>query len=413
MSSNISSDIDIVFQEYPTVLNKKIIEQFFLNNMKTKQENHQQQKENFFVNNNPSFNKTGLGININITSIIMAILLPLLYLILIIYKKTITLQFFNINISAIIFFIFNLIIFIISLKTINKINNGYNCKINENLLNNNGMEPSLKISNLELTSTADKEIINKLNLNTESIICSNTLNYDNFNNIKSTSGYYGFLVLTIILQIVQLIFLLYYSFYSDQSKDNKKYFMIFYMLLSLNVCALFICLVINIIGNKIAFVSDVPITSFKTLIDKNSKLHNNNKLIPSELASLYEKLDNNSINYNYLICNSNSTLTEFKYKDLNNSFSGFLLVVLIITLIMFFFLTMVIFSLDLSNSLRILQWFILSFSVGLVSGFTSFITALDMQQKYAEIIGVCIGFAVAAIPILLKIILSIINKVAN
>lgn len=406
MSSNISADTDIVFQEYPTVLNKKIIESFLKNEVikQPLQYLPLQNKQEKFVNS--TFNKSGLGININTASIIMAVLIPLLYLILVIYKKSITLQFFNINISAIVFFIFNLIIFIISLKTINKIKNGYNCQVNDN---QKLIEPALKISDLGLT---DPDIITKLNLNNNSMICANTLNYDNFNNIKSASGYYGFLIFTIILQILQLIFLIYYGFNSKKLKDDKKYFIIFYMFLSFNVCAMFISLAVNMIGNKVAFISDIPIKSFKTLIDENSQLLPTQKLTEEQLKQLKTLLDAKGVNENYLICNSTSTLTDFKYKDLNNSFSGFLLVVLIITLIMFFFLTTIIFGLDLSLSKggRIMQWLILSFTVGLVSGFTSFISALETQEKNAEIIGISVGFVSAGLPILIKIILSIINK---
>lgn len=353
-------------------------------------------------NDNYSFNKSGLGININTASIVMAVLLPLLYLSLVIYKKSITLQFFNLNISSIIFFIFNLIIFIISLKTISKINNGYNCKVK---INQNNLEPYLKISDLGL----DTEIITKLNLKNQSIICSDSLNYNNFNNIKSTAGYYGFLICAIILQLIQLIFLIYYGFNSEQLKNDKKYFLIFYILLIFNVCALFISLIVNMMGNKIAFISDIPIMPLKTVINENSKLYNTNKLNATQLESLQTKLRYNNINDNYLICNSNETLNQFKYKDLNNSFTGFLLVVLIITLIMFFFLTMIIFSLNLDKKGTIMQWIILSFTVGLVSGFTSFITALEMKQSYSEIIGVSVGFASAGLPILAKVILSIVN----
>ena len=179
------------------------------------------------------------------------------------------------------------------------------------------------------------------------------------------------------------------------------------------MCALFISLVTNMIGNKVAFVSDIPITSFKTAISKNSKLMPIKQLTPSQNTELQTSLNNKGVNDNYLICNSNGILNQFKYKDLNNSFTGFLLVVLITTLIMFFFLTMIIFSLNLNtNSGTIMQWLILSFTVGLVSGFTSFITALEMKQSYSEIIGVSVGFASAGLPILTKVILSIINKIS-
>ena len=355
---------------------------------------------------NYSFDKSGLGLNLNSVSIVMAVLVPLLYLSLVIYKKSITLQFFRLNITAIIFFIFNLIIFIISLKTISKIKNGYNCKINQNqttLI----IEPNLKISDLGLT---DPTIISNLDLNNESIICSNTLNYDNFNNIKSTGGYHEFLIFTIILQVIQVIFLLYYGFNSESLKDNIKYYIIFYILLTFNVCALFISLVTNMIGNKVAFVSDIPITSFKTAISKNSKLMPIKQLTPSQNTELQTSLNNKGVNDNYLICNSNGILNQFKYKDLNNSFTGFLLVVLITTLIMFFFLTTIIFGFNLSKGGRIIQWLVLSFTVGLVSGFTSFIITLDMKYPYSEIVSVAVGFASAGLPILTKIFLSIVNK---
>ena len=409
MSSNISANDDIIFQEYPTVLNKNIIEKIVLNTMKTKQL-QQPQKEKFATD--LSFNKTGYGININTASIVMAVLIPLFYLILIIYKKTITIQFYNINISGIFFFIFNLIIFIITLKTINKIKNGYNCKVNEDL-QNKIIIPTLQISALQSLLT-DKTIINILGLNfkTSSIICSNNLNNDNINNIKSASFYYGFMIFAIILQIVQIIFLSYYSLHSAElkEKNNKMFFLAFYVLLSINLCAIFICLIVNIIANKIAYISDVPIISFKQLLNENSKLLPSQKLTPDQINELQGALKNIGVNDNYLICNSNGILNEFKYKDLNNSFSGFLLVVLIITLIMFFFLTNTLFNFKSDGFEKMIQWIILSFSIGLVAGFISFISALDMQNKNSEIIGVCVGFASAGIPILLKIILSIINK---
>jgi hypothetical protein len=201
MTSNISADVNIVFQEYPTVLKNQIIKEFTINpipfnTIKPTQEPTQEPVR--------EYNKKGLGLNINIASILMILLVSLLFLTFIILKRDIIFEYKGINISAIILFIFNITIFIITLLSINKINNGYNCRVNGDNKDKE-IKASLTVNNLKL----DENILKKLNLNSSSIICSNNINNDN---IKIASSYHGFIVISIILQIAQLAFLSYFSY---------------------------------------------------------------------------------------------------------------------------------------------------------------------------------------------------------
>ena len=77
MISNISADVDIVFQEYPTVLTKQIIEQFTITPTPFNTDTDIAEPT---VKPIQEYNKKGLGLNINIASILMIILIPLLFL---------------------------------------------------------------------------------------------------------------------------------------------------------------------------------------------------------------------------------------------------------------------------------------------------------------------------------------------
>ena len=355
MTSNISADRDIVFQEYPIVLTKQISEKFTITNQPVP--TIKPIPEPTF---NPikEYNKIGLGLNINIASIMMIILIPLLFLIFIILKRDIILEYKNINISGIILFILNITIFIITLLSINKINNGYNCRVNEE---NKEIKPTLIVDNLKL----NENILKKLNLNPHSIICSNDINNDNFNNIQSANSYYGFIVFSIIIQICQLIFVSYFSYNQKLKKEKLTIYLgVFYVFLFLNVIALFISLIVNIIGNKIAFTCDTSLTTFNNLINNNLQLTDGdtNKLTKEELDKLNKSIKNLNINNlnNFLICNTDKKIKLFSYNNLTKSFSGFLLVVLTIILLMFFFITIFLFALNFKSTKGIVfQYFIL------------------------------------------------------
>ena len=423
MSSNISADKDIIFQEYPSVLNKKIMEQFaeavppaadppVVNQPPVNQPPVNQPPVNSPVVNSPvvnsqagPFDKIGNGININTASIIMAVLVPLAFLGLVIARKSVTIEFFHINISGIILFIFNLIIFIITIKTINKIKKGFNCSYMTNA--DKTRTSTIKISDLGLTDN----IINTLLLNKDSAICSDTLNYNNFNNLSTSKGYYGFFIFSIISQVIQLIFLSYFSINSENKVDNKFYIITFYILLCFNIAALFMALNVNMIANKIKFISNTEIKTFKTILDEN--LQNEYSILTQEeIALVKTSIANKKINEDYLVCNSTSILNEFKYKDLNNSFSGFLIVTLLIILIMFFFVTMQIFITNNTEDsfMNYFKFFVLSLSIGIVSGFVALISSLDNEFKNAEMIALITGFSSSAIPIIIMIILAIVNR---
>ena len=412
MSSNISADTDIIFQEYPTVLNKKIMEQFAdaVNPPPDNPPAANTPAANLPTAITPAgpFNKIGNGININTASIVMAILVPLTFLGLVIARKSVNIEFFHINISAIILFIFNLIIFIITMKTINKIKNGYNCTYMTNV--DKTRIPTIKINDLGLTDNIMKTLL----LNKDSAVCSDTLNYNNFNNLSTSFSYYGFFIFSIILQIIQLIFLSYFSINPDNKIDNSFYTITFYILLCFNVSALFISLIVNMIANKVKFISDIEIKTFKTILDKNSKLEIP-ELTSIDINLINKALSDKKINENYLICNSNPILNEFTYKDLNNSFSGFLIVTLLIVVIMFFFLTIQIFNINNGGNsfINYFKFFILSLSIGLVAGFIALVSSLDSEFKRAEMIALITGFGSGALPLIIMIILAIVNKISH
>ena len=405
MTSNISADAEIIFQEYPTVLTKQIIEQFTITpipfNTDTPRNTTESTTEPI-----QEYNKKGLGLLIDIPSILMIILIPLLILIFIILKRDIIFEYKSINISGIILFIFNITIFIITLLSINKINNGYNCRVNEE---NKEINPTLIVDNLKL----DENILKKLNLNPQSIICSNNINNDNFNNIESANSYYGFIVLSIIIQIAQLIFLSYFS-YNQKLKEKKltMYLGVFYVFLFFNVIALFISLIVNMIGNKIAFTCDTTLTTFNNLIYNNSILTDtdNNKLTKEQLDILNKSIKNlNTGNSNnFLICNTNEKIKPFSYKNLTKTFSGFLLVILTITLLMFLFITIFLFALNLKSTIAmIFQYFILCLSIAVISGMITFILAINMKYVKSTILSIFVGLSLTLIPILIKIFLYI------
>ena len=410
MTSNISADADIIFQEYPTVLTKQIIEQFTItgnpNNTiePTSEPTIEPTKTPF-----QEYNKTGLGLNVNTASILMIILIPLLSLTFIILKRDIIFEYKSVNISGIILFIFNITIFIITLLSINKINNGYNCRVNEE---NKEINPTLIVNDLKL----DENILKKLNLNPQGIICSNNINNDNFNNIQSSNSYYGFMVISIIIQIAELMFLSYFSYNQTLKKEKLTIYLgVFYIFLFFNVISLFISLIVNIIGNKIAFTCDTALTTFNNLIYNNSKLSDTdtNKLTKEQLDDLNTSIKNLNIN-NFLICNSNEKIKPFSYKNLTKSFSGFLLVILTITLLMFFFITIFLFALNLESTLgMVFQYFILCLSIALISGMTTFILAIDMKYVKATVLSVFVGLITTLIPILIKIFLYIRNLVSD
>jgi hypothetical protein len=409
MISNISADVDIVFQEYPTVLTKQIIEQFTITPTPFNTDTAKPTVEPI-----QEYNKKGFGLNINIESVLMLIIVPLLFLTFIILKRDIIFEYKKVNISGIILFIFNITIFIITLLSINKINNGYNCRVNEENKDKE-IKATLTVDNLKL----DENILKKLNLNPQSIICSNNINNNNFNNIESANSYYGFIVFSIILQIVQLLFLSYFS-YNQKLKETKLtiYLGVFYVFLFFNVIALFISLIVNMIGNKIAFTCDTALTTFNNLIYNNSTLSNidNNKLTKEELNKLNISIKNLKISniYNFLICNSNEKIKPFSYKNLTKSFSGFLLVVLTITLLMFLFITIFLFALNLKTTLgMIFQYFILCLSIALISGMTTFILAIDMKYIKSTILSVFVALLLSLVPILIKIFLYIRDLVSD
>ena len=403
MTSNISADRDIVFQEYPIVLTKQISEKFTITNQPVP--TIKPIPEPTF---NPikEYNKIGLGLNINIASIMMIILIPLLFLIFIILKRDIILEYKNINISGIILFILNITIFIITLLSINKINNGYNCRVNEE---NKEIKPTLIVDNLKL----NENILKKLNLNPHSIICSNDINNDNFNNIQSANSYYGFIVFSIIIQICQLIFVSYFSYNQKLKKEKLTIYLgVFYVFLFLNVIALFISLIVNIIGNKIAFTCDTSLTTFNNLINNNLQLTDGdtNKLTKEELDKLNKSIKNLNINNlnNFLICNTDKKIKLFSYNNLTKSFSGFLLVVLIIILLMFFFITIFLFALNFKSTKGIVfQYFILCSSIALISSMTTFILTIDMEYFKSTFISIFVGLITLLIIILIKIFLYI------
>jgi hypothetical protein len=212
------------------------------------------------------------------------------------------------------------------------------------------------------------------------------------------------------MQFVQLAFLSYFSYNSKlREKKLKIYLIVFYIFLFFNVIALFISLIVNIIGNKIAFTCDTTLTTFNNLIKNNSKLTDTdiNKLTKEELDQLNKSIKNLNIS-NFLICNTNEKIKPFSYKNLTKSFSGFLLVVLTITLFMFLFITIFLFALDLKTTMEmIFQYFILCLSIAVISGMTIFILAIDMKYIKSTILSVFIALLSSLIPILIKIFLYI------
>ncbi len=358
-----------------------------------------------------TIDKKGSGFFMNTVSIVMAFVIPLLFVIGLLVFKTDMFVFGGYNIVAVILAIFNMTIFIIALMNIDAMKNTYNCNIiNPSITSSPSSTPSstpstdipsLTLSELNLGTTIET----KLNLHPSATLCSSSLNNNTYNNLSGSGGYYGYIAFGIALQILQIILIGY---------TGMGLPIIYYIFIAFTLVGLFLALAVDIIANRMAYKCPDNVKTISQVITENKTNTAENVLTKDETKTVMDNLVAAHIDDTYLICNSRTEGNiNFSGKNINPTYSGFLIVTIMLTLFTFIFMTIFVFlvdNIDGSKLITLLQWGCMSITTGIIIGMLSFISALDQSYKYPERVALGTGIGSAFIPVIVKIILAIVSR---
>jgi hypothetical protein len=416
--NTISGEPASEYKDYPGVLNYKLSNEFFVdaaaNTTATTAATTSATTSTTETTETPipsTIDKKGSGFFMNSVSIAMAFIIPLLFVIGLLVFKIDMFVFGGYNIVAVILGIFNLSIFIIALMNIDAMKNTYNCNIiNPSITSTPSATPSTTLStdipSLTLSElNLGTEIETKLNLHPSATLCSSSLNNNTYNNLSGSGGYYGYIAFGIALQILQIILIGY---------TGMGLPIIYYIFIAFTLVGLFLALAVDIIANRMAYKCPDNVKTISQVITENKKNTAENVLTVDETKTITDNLAAAHIDDTYLICNSRTEGNiNFSGKNINPTYSGFLIVTIMLTLFTFIFMTIFVFlvdNIDGSKLITLLQWGCMSITAGIIIGMLSFISALDQSYKYPERVALGTGIGSAVIPVIVKIVLAIISR---